>query len=326
MSNFNQKSYNLASKIDPHQTSPNPRVGCLIIQNNRTISSGFHEKLGLEHAEVNAFKNLPTSIDIKKCEIYITLEPCSYFKGKKTPSCTELLIKNKPKKIYIGSLDPQFNGRNIEKIQKSGIEVEVLNDGFHEKLNPFFKKYILNKKPYLTLKIAQSLDGKITNSQKYITNKKSLEQVHKMRANYSAILTTTKTILSDNPKLDTRLKNNDFSYSNPQLIIVGKSKLSNNLNIWKIKNRKIHLFTNFQSFWKSDLCSKIDSIMTECGSTLNTYLLKNKLVDEINFFIAPQIIGGKNLNSFVSEVNLDKFKLKDMKDFDEDVLLKFIKS
>ncbi len=323
MKYFQHTAYKLSSEVDPHLTTPNPRVGCVIMQNNRTISRGIHKKLGLDHAEVDAFNNLPTNVDIKKCEIYITLEPCDSFSGKQTPSCTELLIKAQPKKVYIGSLDPHFNGKNIEKLKSAGISVEVLNDGLHEKLNPFFKKHILTKTPYITLKVAQSLDGKITNDKKYITNKKSLQKVHEMRANYSAILTTTKTILADNPKLDTRLEENNFPYSNPQLIIVGKSKLPKNLNIWKIKNRKIHLFPSFQDFWKSDLCPKIDSIMTECGSTLNTYLLQNNFVNQINLFIAPQIIGGKNLNSFVSEVNLDKFKLKDMKNFDGDVLLRF---
>ncbi len=316
MSNFNQKAYNLAAKIDPHLTSPNPRVGCVIMKDNKIIAEGVHEKFGDSHAEQNAISTLPPS-----SSIYITLEPCGHFEGKKTPSCTELLIKNKPKKVYIGSLDPQFNGKNVEKLRSSGIEVEILNDGFHEKLNPFFKKHISTKKPYITLKIAQSLDGKITNTKKYITNKKSLEKVHQMRANYSAILTTTQTILADNPQLNVRLDTHTFS--NPKIIIVGKTKIPKSLRIFQIPDREIFQFTTFQEFWDSGLCQKIDSIMTECGSVLNSYLLKNNFVDEINLFIAPKIIGGNHLKSFNSEINLKKFSLKSTENLDGDVLLSF---
>lgn len=337
---FMQKAFEIANNIDPHETTPNPRVGCVITIDDKIIAQGVHEKYGTPHAEQNAFKNATDyglhTIDLSGSNIYITLEPCDHFHGKKTPSCTELLIEANPKKIFVGSLDPHFKGKNIEKIQQAGIEVEILNNGFHEQLNPFFKKYILTKKPYITLKVAQSLDGKISISNardeaenslinpglKYITNKKSLQKVHEMRAGYSVILTTTKTILTDNPRLNTRLNKN---VSNPTLIIVGKSHLPKDLKIFKIKSREIFRFDDFLDFWKSETIKRIDSIMTECGHTLNTYLLDNGFVDEINLFIAPKIIGDKNEPSFNHKVNLNNFTLQKTTKIEGDLLLSFIK-
>ena len=170
--------------------------------------------------------------DWNNTEIFITLQPCDSYEGKQTPSCTNLIISKKFKKLWIGQTDPHFDTKNIQKIKEAGIEVEILNGKNCEKINPFFKKYITQKSPYITLKIAQSLNGKITHKNTYITNKKSLEVVHKMRSQYSYILTTTQTILKDNPLLNCRLPHQE---SNPHLIILGKQKIPSNYNIFKIK-------------------------------------------------------------------------------------------
>ncbi len=341
---FMEKAFALAQHINPHLTAPNPRVGCVIVNNGKIVAEGVHEKYGNPHAEQMAFTKLKKQVNIPhlgldNLEIYITLEPCDHFHGKKTPSCTDLLINTKPQKIYVGSLDPHFQGKNIKKIRKAGIAIEVLDNNYHEQLNPFFKKYITTKKPYITLKVAQSLDGKISSKLKvlsskkrqepeikYITNKKSLEKVHEMRAKYSAILTTTQTILDDNPQMNIRLKKTkNHTVTNPSIIIVGKSTLPKTLKIFQIPDRKVLRFDTFHDFWKSEEIEKIDAIMTECGTTLNTYLLSNNLVDEIDIFIAPKIIGGKNVESFKSYLNLDTFRLEKTENLEGNLLLKFIK-
>lgn len=320
--NYLKKAIELAQAIDPHSTAPNPRVGCLITLKNKIIATGTHKKYGSVHAERKAIEKLEKQNfkDWINAEIFITLEPCDFFEGKQTPSCTELLIEKKFKKIWIGQIDPHFQGKNIEKIKSQNLKIEVLNDKNCEKLNPFFAHFITKKRPFLTLKIAQSLDGKITNSKKYITNEKSREAVHQMRAKYSAILTTTETILKDNPKLDIRFET-AFSDSNPIIIILGKRKIPDSFNLFKIPNRKLLFFKTLDDFLESAEIKFIDSMMTECGAEMNSILLKRDLVDEIRCFLAPQIIGNHEKNSFKKMFNLENFTLSKAKTYKNDLCL-----
>ena len=345
--NYLHHAAKLASQISPHHTAPNPRVGCVIVHDNKIISEGVHEEFGASHAEQNAIHNLNSSPFqgearrgiLHNDEIYLTLEPCDHFPGKKTPSCTDLLIQAKPKKIIVGSLDPQFKGQNIAKLRSAGIDVVVEENKECEALNPFFKKYITTPYPYLTLKIAQSLDGKIVNPHdKWITNEQSRHEVHKMRAQYSAILTTTKTILSDNPHLtcrqnkipplskgrlggvsSTTLKNT----SHPHLIILGKkTDIPPTANIFKNTDRKMLFFDNRDITEVLKECHRqgTDSIMTECGGTMNTAILKSGHVDEINLFVAPRIIGNHMKNSFSKNIVMKRFQWKQLACLGNDIL------
>ena len=248
---FLARAAELAAQIDPHMVRPNPRVGCVVVRDGKIIAEGAHEVFGGAHAEVNAIAPLaplckgsrsPAErgnegvsgklFDISNCEVYITLEPCDHFEGKKTPSCTDLLIQKKPKKIIVGALDPKFQGKNIEKLRKAGIEVEVRNCAECQMLNPFFEKFVRTGLPYVTLKLAQSLDGKVTSPHpqslshggereetRYISNELSRKKVHEMRAQYSAILTTTETVLADDPRLDCRL--GEYPSPSPREIVQG---------------------------------------------------------------------------------------------------------
>jgi diaminohydroxyphosphoribosylaminopyrimidine deaminase/5-amino-6-(5-phosphoribosylamino)uracil reductase len=333
MTNFLDVAADLAGRVDPHQVAPNPRVGCVIVQNGKVIARGVHEKFGGEHAEVNALKTLNIS-NFSECEWYVTLEPCDSFHGKKTPSCTELLIQKKPKKIVVGSLDPQFGGKNIKKLQNAGLEV-VLED--HEKcrnLNPFFDTFVTQKRPYITLKFAQSFDGKIAKSSnsnnsefkfEYISNELSRQRVHTMRAQYSALLTTTKTILTDDPLLNCRTIE---KATNPQIIVLGKkSDIPPHARIFSIPERKIHFFDihNLRSVLSQ--CAKlgIDSIITECGSTVMTALLSHHFVDEIQCFIAPQIFGsGKP--TFTNHIDMSQFSLNETQCLGGDIWIRFFKN
>ncbi len=340
---FMKLAIELAEQVDPHAVSPNPRVACVIVKlrssnynlqslKKEIISEGVHRKFGGLHAEREAIEKLGENYNLSDCEVYITLEPCDVFSGKKTPSCTDLLIQKRPQKVIVGSLDPRFKGENLEKIRKAGIEVEVQSNEKCNSLNPFLEKFVTTGLPYVTLKLAQSLDGKITKQIpgsgnfepgiEYISNELSRKKVHEMRANYSAILTTTETILQDDPRLDCRLDGS----SNPDLIVIGKREIPKTAKIFSIPDRKIHFFETHNLEEVLQECGKkgIDSIMTECGAEVCTELLKQDLVDEIQLFIASEIFGiGKN--SFTTDLssNFKKFKLCEVENLEGDVLMRF---
>ncbi len=318
--------------IDPHKTQPNPRVGACIVLNGEIMSEGFYNVFGSAHAEVQALENLPGNIKIEDCEIYITLEPCDDFEGKKTPSCTNLLLNNRFKKIIIGSGEPkQGIGQNLEKLKEAGIEVEFIEHEGCRDLNPFLKKYNTTGKPYLCLKIAQSLDGKITGDQtQWITNEFSRQAVHKLRAQYSTVLSTTSTVLNDGARLDCRLEipRAPFNkgelvpvFSDPEVIIVGQREISEDHPVFQKENRVIHRFQTFEDFYKQCWDLDLDSVLIECGSQLNTYLLKHQVPDEIQIFIAPKILGA-GLSVVHEELSLlDHYELVDQKEFAGDVCL-----
>ncbi len=334
-----------ASKVGVRDVRPNPRVGCVIVRRGEVVEQGRHEKFGGPHAEVNAINLVPESFDWSEAEIYVTLEPCDHFEGKKTPSCTELLISKKPKKVVIGSLDPQFCGKNVEKLKQAGIEVEVVKHVPSQDLNPYFPTFITRKRPHVCVKMAMSLDGRISQSsnsklqdqlefelepRKYITNEKSRQKVHEMRTQYSAILTTTETVMQDNPRLDVRLDEllveTHHGVSLPDLCVFGSRELSTDLNIFQIQKRQIHFFDGKDL--KSDL-QKIaslgyDSLFTECGASMATSLLEQDLVDEIILFIAPDVFG-QGRDVFEKEINLQKFVLEEVQSFDDDLMVRFIR-
>ena len=235
----------IAAKIDPHKIAPNPRVGAVAVKNGKILAAAVHEKFGGPHAEILLFEKLK-NVEISGAEIFISLEPCDDFRGKKTKSCTKFLIKklkNKNAKIFVGARDPHFCGKNLEKIRAAGIFCEFLKNKNCEKLNPFLKKFSEKKLPFLNLKIAQNLAGKIFDSQKkWISGEISRQKVHEWRANFSAILTTTATILADNPRFDARPKNFLRAFSDPKILVFGEKKIPQNFKIFEKNFRAFDFF------------------------------------------------------------------------------------
>ena len=325
--NFLDRAVEIAKRVDPHLTRPNPRVGCVVVRDGKIVSEGAHEKYGGPHAEVNALNSNPGSNFPAEpgFEIYITLEPCDHFEEKKTPSCTDLLIRTKPKKVIIGCLDPKFGGKNVEKLRKAGIEVEVRKEESCTSLNTFFVQSFQQKRPYLTLKLAQSLDGKITNpGVEYLSNETSRDLVQQLRAQYSAILTTTKTVRIDDPVLNVRLESFHRPFSNPDILVLGDRPVNKKARIFSVDDRKIHPFPHQDLKKTLEECYtlEIDSILTECGAEMATKLLQEHLVNEIILFTAPTIVGtGKD--TFTDEVSLENFKLVETKELDGDVMMRF---
>ena len=225
--------------------NPNPMVGCVVVKDNEIITEGYHEYYGGLHAERNALTN--TAADCKDATLYVTLEPCCHH--GKTPPCTDIIIEKGIKKVVVGLLDPNplVSGKGISILQNAGIEVVTgLEEDKIKELNKVFLKYIKTKRPYVILKTAMTLDGKIashTGDSKWITNEKSRQLVHKLRSEMMGIVAGIGTVKADNPMLNCRLEgqqttdNRQQSVRQPIRIIVDtKASISLDSNIVKTAN------------------------------------------------------------------------------------------
>jgi len=340
------------------RTNPNPLVGAVIVKDNSIIGEGYHTKIGSPHAEIEALNSL--KVDPEGSTIYVNLEPCSHF--GKTPPCADALVKAKVKKVVIGMVDPNplVSGRGFAILQKAGIEVA---SGIMEKeckiLNEIFVKYITKKKPFVVLKSAMTLDGKIatkSGDSKWITNNESRQFVHKIRDRVSAIMVGIETIIKDDPSLTTRLESKNgkdpirivvdslgripfdskvinSSLKAPLILAVADELSREKINKLNDKNVKVIVAGNKEG--KVDLCKlmnelynmHIDSILLEGGGTLNYSALTAGIVDKILLFIAPKIVGGAEAKTAFEGLGVakmsDAFSLKnyEIKTFGADILI-----
>lgn len=340
---FMNLAMNLACKAKG-LTSPNPMVGALVVKNGRIISKGYHKKAGLAHAEIIALAAAGTKA--KGAILYVTLEPCAHF-GKTAP-CVNRIINSGVKEVIVGMLDPNplNNGKGIELLKEHGIKVSV---GYLEEelraMNRVFIKYITKRIPFVTVKIAQSLDGKIatrTYDSKWITSDKSRIYAHRIRQNYDAIMVGVNTVLRDNPKLDAWFAKHqpvkivvDSQLSTPEgkniffegnVIIAtlsvkpgqeteNRKILSQKAKILEVKEKEGQV--NLKDMMRKLANLEISNILVEGGGTLIGALFDEGLVDKILFFVSPKIIGGKEaINSVMGRgvARIDKvIKLKEVK-------------
>lgn len=338
-------------------TSPNPLVGAVIIKDGRIIGEGFHEKYGDLHAERNAIKNLTESAE--GATIYVTLEPCCHH-GKQPP-CTEAIVENKIAKVVIGSRDPNplVSGKGTAYLREHGIIVE--EDFMREEcdeLNPVFFHYITTGLPYVVMKYAMTLDGKIatrTGESKWITGEKSRMEVQEMRHRYRGIMVGIGTVLADDPMLNVRIEGKrspiriicDSNLRIPldcqicktakdyRTIVacanvdeIKKEQLEN-LGIQIIEVPDANNKVDLRKLMKELGSMKIDSILLEGGGTLNDSMMRAGLVNEVKAFVAPKIFGGVNAKSPVAGTgfaHVDEggiFKLNSIRQFEDDVLLEY---
>lgn len=334
--NYMKRAIELAYKGAGY-VSPNPMVGAVIVKNGKIIGEGYHQQYGSNHAEVNAFLNAVE--DVTGAEMYVTLEPCSHYGH--TPPCAKTIVDKKIKKVYIGSHDPnpKVAGKGIEILKSGGVEVETgVMENECNKINPIFFKYITTKEPYVVLKSAITLDGKIaayTGDSKWVTNESSRQLVQMLRHNLKAIMVGINTVLADNPRLNCRIENG----VNPIRIIVdSKLRIPLDANVLKLNNtdKCIIATTNYCDKEKKDQLIKmginvietnsndgqvnlkelmtilgelkIDSILLEGGGSLNYSMLNENLVDKAMFFIAPKIIGGKDATTPVEGKGISLMK------------------
>ena len=189
--------------------NPNPQVGALIVKEGRIIGQGYHEKYGEAHAEINAFKSCNESPE--GATLYVTLEPCAH-QGKQPP-CFEAIIKNRIKRVVIGHLDPNplVSGKGIKAMREAGIEVSInVLEKECEELNKIFFYYVSQRLPYVMMKYAMTLDGKIATSagqSKWITGEIARQKVHQDRSRFMAIMIGVETLILDDPQLSVRLEN-----------------------------------------------------------------------------------------------------------------------
>ena len=338
--NYMKKCIELA-KNGEGQTSPNPMVGCVVLDKNENeISTGYHHKYGDNHAERDALLKLHNGEE-KGGTLIVNLEPCSHH--GKTPPCADLIIERGLKKVVIGMQDvnPIVAGNGINKLQKAGIEViSGIMEEECKKLNEIFIKNMTQNKCFIAIKTATTLDGKIATSNgssKWITSSAAREKVKEIRNCYDAIMTTSSTILADNPTmlhrkkiiLDRKLKTNLEApiYKNGEIYLFNETldMFEGGVNFIKtpIKANKLDLEFVFERAYELG----IKSILIESGGILNGSALK--YADKIYHFIAPKITGD---NSSLSCFNFQKindinnslnFKIETIEHFEPDILLTY---
>lgn len=311
--------------------SPNPMVGCVVLDKyGNIISKGYHKKYGENHAERNALLKLRNN-EAEGGTLYVNLEPCSHF--GKTPPCVDLIIEHKLAKVVIAMRDPNPKVDGISKLKKAGIDVIV---GILEEeakfLNRIFIKNITQHLPYVVLKTATTMDGKIatrTGDSKWITGEESRKKVYEMRKEFDCILTSSNTVIADNPVMEHRFKcildKDSRTSKDSNIYKQGKIYIATKENI-PLKDGKLDLTLVLAELYKQGICS----VFVECGGTLAGAFLKENLIDEIYQFIAPKILNDNSGKSCFDGdliekiVNSKKLKIYETKIIHEDVLIKAV--
>lgn len=356
---YDEKYMRLAMQLAGNaigRTSPNPLVGAVIVKDNRVVGCGWHRKAGTPHAEVHALNQAGELA--QGADVYVTLEPCAHY--GKTPPCAKALVEAKVKNVYGGLLDvnPKVAGKGFKILEDAGIHVEYgfLQDELR-KQNEVFFKWIEHKKPFIVLKAAMTLDGKIataTGQSKWITNETSRAYGYKLRDIYDGIMVGINTVIEDNPMLTARVDGG----KNPIRIVVDSSlRIDINANVVQDKSAKTIVATTDKAdkdkilklqaqdvdviVVDKDKNDKVDieklldilgqqnicSILVEGGATLSGSFVAKKLVDKVYFFIAPKIIGGKEAKTPVAGTGIlnlqEALALKDIQieKLEEDILI-----
>ena len=318
----------------------NPMVGCVITRDGKIIAQDYHQEYGNAHAEVNALNQI--KLQAKDTIMYVTLEPCSHY--GKTPPCTKSIIKSGVKKVIVAMLDPNplSCGKGADLLKDAGIEVDVgLLENEARELNRGFVKRMLTGLPFVTSKIAMSLDGKTAMSSgesKWITSEQSRNDVQKLRCNNQAIMTGSGTVIKDNPSLTVRL--NDSKISPLRVVIDSGDKITNQeLNIFSSDTSTLVLNSNNSSVLsngKIDLKAVliklgemgINNLLVEAGSGLNGAMLDAGLIDEYIIYTAPIILGSDAQSMF--QIPLTKMTEKiyldivEIRNIGEDIKIKAI--
>ncbi len=320
------------------RTSPNPMVGAVVVKNGKIVGEGFHRALGEPHAEVDAIR--AAGAQTEGAELFVTLEPCNHY--GRTPPCTQAIMAAGIKKVYYGIDDPNPSviGGGAEFLRKAGVEVvgQVLENRCRA-LNDMYLTNVTFKRPFVYLKLAMSLDGRVatrTGHSQWITSEQSRMRVHRLRDRVTAVMVGIKTVLADNPFLTTRLNGregrdpvrivadsnlrtpleaNIFNQMSPAGVIIATrrnppSRLRARL---EKKGCRVIETASLDKVDLKDLLTNlyqigITSLLIEGGAGLAWGALEARIVDRCMFFYAPIIIGGKSAPSGVSGAGIDRLE------------------
>ena len=326
-----QKALDLAEK-GRGRTSPNPMVGAVIVQNGKIVGQGFHKRAGTPHAEIHALKEAGDKA--MGADLYVTLEPCCHF-GRTAP-CTSAVIEAGIRRVVMAMIDPnpKVAGKGLDKLRRAGIETSVgLMANEAHKLNSGFIKYTTTGLPLVILKAASSLDGKIatvTGESKWITNPLSRLKVHEIRNHVDAILVGVGTVLADDPQLTVRLSDQDKTKDPVRIIVDSKGKTPHSAKAFaphsstkvivattnqiKLEQQQLYeklgaevLLVPSTSSGRVDLKQlisklgqrQITSLLIEGGGEIHASAIGSGIVDEVFFFLAPILIGGREAPSSI---------------------------
>ncbi|MFA6222955.1 MAG: bifunctional diaminohydroxyphosphoribosylaminopyrimidine deaminase/5-amino-6-(5-phosphoribosylamino)uracil reductase RibD [Desulfomonilaceae bacterium] len=320
------------------RTSPNPMVGAVVVKDGKIIGEGFHRATGEPHAEVEAIR--AAGVETHGAELFVTLEPCNHY--GRTPPCTQAIMAAGVKRVYygIGDPNPSVIGGGAEFLRRAGIEVvgQVLENRCRA-LNEVYLANVTLKRPFVYLKLAMSLDGRIatrTGHSRWITSEQSRMKAHRLRDRVCAIMVGIETVLIDNPSLTTRLKErqgrdpirivadsnlrtpldaNIFNQTSQAGVIIATrsnppSRLKSRL---EKKGAKVIQTTGADRVDLKDLLANlykmgITSLLIEGGAGLAWGALEAKIVDRCMFFYAPMIIGGKSAPTGVSGTGINRLE------------------
>ena len=319
---YMQRALDLAA-LALGRTSPNPVVGAVIVKDGVIVGEGYHQQAGTPHAEIHALHQ--AGDNARGADIYVTLEPCSHY--GKTPPCVNALIEAGIKRVVVAVLDPNplVSGKGIDILKQAGLQTQVgVLEQAARRLNEAFFKYIITQRPWLALKTAMTMDGKIATCQgnsRWITGPEARRYVHSLRNQYDAIMVGIGTVLADDPLLNTRLEKEE-SRDPVRIIVDGQLLLPLDSQIVKtshkqctlvytshtadegreaaLKQKGIEVIRIDGSPDALDLEQLVDdlgrreiiSVLVEGGAGLNASLLEQRLVDKVYWFIAPKMVGG----------------------------------
>ena len=316
------------------KTSPNPMVGAVIVAKGKIIGQGYHKRCGDHHAEINAINS--AGKNIKGATFYITLEPCSHY--GRTPPCIDALIQVDPERVVVGSLDPnpEVNGKGVKILRSKGITVDVgIRESECRQLNEHYFKFIKAGMPYITVKYAQTLDGRIatkSGDSQWISSEASRKYVHRLRSINDSIMVGAGTVAADNPQLTVRhvkgknpfriivdsklsisLKSSVLTDVHSHLTIIATTSSASAVRMASVKKRGAEVWVvkkerngrvSLQDLLRDLGKREIMSVLVEGGSEIITSLLKANLVNKMIIPIAPKIIG-KGLEA-IGDLNINK--------------------
>lgn len=315
------------------QTDPNPLVGAVVVNHNRIVGIGAHLKAGEPHAEIHALRI--AGDHARGGTIYVTLEPCSHH-GRTGP-CAAAIVKAGIKKVVIATLDPNpvVSGNGVKILQDAGIEVVVgIGEEKSRQMNEVFNKFIVEKKPFVTLKSGITLDGKIashSSSSKWITSAHAREDVHQLRNEHMAILVGVNTVIKDDPELTARIPNG----RNPIRVVMDSMlKIPLDSKLVTDKKAETWVFTSVKydqekktaleslgiKIFHTNGSNQVDpnevvdalgenlvsSLLIEGGGGINAAFFENQLIDKAVLYMAPKLIGGQQAPTFLEGAGIDK--------------------